>query len=182
MSAFASIGDSTAHTEFKRVADGAWVFRAPVPWMFGRRPHYFVTSNQKSEIEKIFGRSFLVWSILVVASIVLVNGRGSQLVQHALPPSILGLPSLFLVTLALALVLRWLQNAYHCLALSKLLGGAAPTPDRITFHDRLRIRAARQSRQSIKHGIAACVILIALALLEAVLTRADLAFTLWAIA
>jgi hypothetical protein len=179
MAMFTATRNSVAYADFKP-GDGGWIFRAPVPWILGPRPHYLLTGSQKARVEQIYGRIFLVFSALALALILLIIWPSSESAQNVLPPSILGFPRDTLAALVCGALGAWLQSASRYLALRSLLRNAPQTFEQITFRDRLRAHAARHSRKGLKFAITAWVFVLVGGFLNALMS-VDIVFSFFMI-
>jgi|ERR1043165_4994383 hypothetical protein len=50
-------------------APQGWLFRAPIPWTFGRRPLYLVDERQKAKIERIAAAGHVVICLFLLLSV-----------------------------------------------------------------------------------------------------------------
>src|SRR4051794_14025358 len=79
------LGRQAGTMQFRRRPYG-WIFRAPAPWLFGRRPHYRVDEGQKERIERVLGAGHLITYVLltfVLLWLVLYPTSGLGLVSPA---------------------------------------------------------------------------------------------------
>jgi hypothetical protein len=132
--------NQTADTEFKCVA-GGWIFRAPIPWYFGRRPHYFADETQKTQVEEILVASQRVaWLLLLPLFLVVFLGLPLVL-PNITSNSNDHLPLILIVFFLFGLLINFLQNLYNCFALRPSLRLLPRAAEKITLADRLRTRA-----------------------------------------
>jgi hypothetical protein len=167
--------------EFKYVVEG-WIFRAPVPWYFGLRPHYLANEAQKERIASILAASQVVTALLLLPLVVFL----------ALPsvlPSIVPNPNdrfplMLTVWLLFCLLTNFLTNLYNCFALRSSLSLLPRAAEKITRADRLRRSVPYSSVMIMILMFVICLFGIfegiRLMLTESVYWSASLAAVVWA--
>jgi hypothetical protein len=131
-------------TEFKPVA-GGWVFRAPIAWYFGRRPHYLVNETQKARIAAILAASQIV-NIMLVLPLCLAVFLGFPAVLSSIAPNTTDpFPLMMILLSVLGLPMTFLQNLYNCLALRESLRLLPLAAEKPTLADRLRAQGSHIS-------------------------------------
>jgi hypothetical protein len=132
------LGALVDQRDFKRSRQG-WIFRAPILWCLGPRPHYLVSDTQKAKIEMVVGAGNLVASLLLPAmALVLFLWAPSTL---PMAPSVAHAPVLFFVIFGLVVcsfLVSGLQNLYRYVGLRPLLKNLPRTTEKITFAERLK--------------------------------------------
>ena len=132
------LGTLADQRDFKRSPQG-WIFRAPIPWCLGARPHYLVSDTQKAKIEMVVGAGNLVaWLLLAAIALVLFLWAPSALPMAA---SVSHDPVLFFVIFGLVVcsfLVSGLQNLYRYVGLRPLLKNLPRTTEKITFAERLK--------------------------------------------
>ena len=133
------LGASTARSLFKPAPDG-WIFRAPTPWVLGSRPHYLVDETQKARIEAMLGTSHTVAYLLMLsATIAFALYVWVPAIRRNMPPLS---PDGMMVFALATLVIPFLQNLYHCIAVRRVIRHAPPTADKIALAERLKLPAS----------------------------------------
>jgi hypothetical protein len=120
---------------FKRLDQGAWLFKGPKPWLVGPPPHYVVNDAQKAAIAKRLRWSKRI-SILMLVFFLVVLG----FVAARLPEVPLEIAWYCAVPVLIALVIGG-----RYLAIRPLVAGLPRSSDRITFAEQMRSSAAHTS-------------------------------------
>ena len=129
---------------FMPTADG-WLFSAPQPWPFQRRPTYRVTEAQKAALTTRLRRSkylrlFVAFLFVApLAAIVMASPRMQD------PASPLGWTTLAVFVAGVAVAC----TVSEYLMVSRPLRGLRPVDLRITFGDRLRMQAEAMSMKTL---------------------------------
>jgi hypothetical protein len=127
--------------EFKHVAEGR-IFRAPVPWYFGPRPHYLTNETQKERIASILAGSQVVTALLLPALVLVVFLGTPSVLPIIVPNRNDRFPLMLTLLLLFGLLIIFLQNIYNCYALRSSLRLLPRAAEKITLADRLRPEAA----------------------------------------
>jgi len=123
---------------FRRMPEG-WVFRAPVPWIFGRAPHYLVNDEQKDRITATLQPRHPKLTVAIAVVAIIAWAVAVPLMLWALsdhpdptPRDIVLMVVLSVVPLALAACAFSAIQRYR---LAPILSAAPLTTERITYAD-----------------------------------------------
>jgi MFS family permease len=130
---------------FRPVEGGGFLYRAPSPWLFGRR-HYLVNAEQKASLASahrtMMQQSF--WAIIVGAA---VGGpiTGMLLPSHSNGQQLVFLGGAALVGLAIGLIL----NALLLHRVKPIIATLTPSSERITQRDMFGTQTMTFSRRYV---------------------------------
>jgi hypothetical protein len=140
---------------FEQLDQGAWLFKAPRPWLVGPAPHFLVNEAQKAAIAKRLRWSKRI-SIAMLVIFVVIFG----FIAARMPEVPLDVAWYCAVPFLIALVMGG-----RYLAVRPLVAGLPRSTNRITFSDQLRRSSVHTS---LTRSIIFFTLFAALAIIQAV--------------
>jgi hypothetical protein len=119
---------------FKRT-DGAWIFKAPSPWLVGAAPHYIVNDAQKAAIARRLRTNKATNVAVIVVALFVLGFMAARTPEFPLETA--------WYVLAPGLIV--LAGLCRYLAIRPLVAGLPRSSDRITFSEQVRRGAVHMS-------------------------------------